>query len=865
MKKLIFITLLSLLAVIGWGQGGNNCYILKGQFSGKTNLYNQTLFDTVCALIEIVDNAVSKTSTTRYSSDFKIISYDLYPTTSFMDDKIDFDSQTEWALNDIQTDNYSEYIAVLKSITNQRIEYHVRLKLPPAGVFSSLDPVQTEAIQNKIEGIMNASYLVFRTNWMAEIAGYAYLFSVVEDLINGTFSINEFDDSDFVEMDAPNNFVLSSDNIPIESNNVFDYCGLLVNGEKLYNSILNSIESEIQTIGRPTYIITSNLCTLNYKNNLKKANEEFSSNNSPVIIWLHYHIESNEVKTYIKAKNNVSKQIKENVWASVIDEVFNKTNQDILNAINSNELYTFEDNGIGDEDDNDFPTFDQENENFQRTVNTVNCNFNWFAFSFKGYWEALRDYSFLKCDVEPMEDPPGGVNLSAGHSFLAAGAAYGVVEGLKDIVVLVGHVHYFATSLVPGTNEYFTALNKQVTKGVICQDEIIGSNFSSKYYYNILIEVGQTGVNLATNIGPLISQIGVAIKDATIQAGTHPKYLGYYTGYIAFDVFLTTISGGTSKIPTVTEIIQKIKTTLKVTPKAITKIKSISSTAINSSIALARVINKTDLLKLLTNYKNVKNFLSPINKKILNDELYNLLTLTKSNVQRENYMKFLDDELGHATRGPEIKSLIEADPTSLRTIVMKICYDPSFCWDLAKQGAENWEKWARTKFFQHWTSKGKKFEIETCLKAFKNRNSPEYLSLKSKVAQDFNGIDLNDYDMFSQVQLKYGVFDKKGKEMYFVADQLFVKYKTINNIEVIDDIIIIENKLNFNTDLTSNQKAAKKINTYKVRNTDSKTSEFNSGRSLNNNTAPLIFNGQIKWYKVWDHDTGDIINDISKI
>jgi hypothetical protein len=79
------------------------------------------------------------------------------------------------------------------------------------------------------------------------------------------------------------------------------------------------------------------------------------------------------------------------------------------------------------------------------------------------------------------------------------------------------------------------------------------------------------------------------------------------------------------------------------------------------------------------------------------------------------------------------------------------------------------------------------FEIETCLKAFKNRQSKEYLQLKNQFQKDF-GKNLDDYDMYSQVQLYY------SGDNYFVADQVFVKYKLVGREKVVDDILVIENK-----------------------------------------------------------------------
>ena len=63
---------------------------------------------------------------------------------------------------------------------------------------------------------------------------------------------------------------------------------------------------------------------------------------------------------------------------------------------------------------------------------------------------------------------------------------------------------------------------------------------------------------------------------------------------------------------------------------------------------------------------------------------------------------------------------------------------------------------------------------------FKNRSSAKYLELKQKFQTDF-GKNLDDYDMYSQVQLKY------DGDNYFVADQLFVKRNALGDIDEATD------------------------------------------------------------------------------
>lgn len=122
-----------------------------------------------------------------------------------------------------------------------------------------------------------------------------------------------------------------------------------------------------------------------------------------------------------------------------------------------------------------------------------------------------------------------------------------------------------------------------------------------------------------------------------------------------------------------------------------------------------------------------------------------------------------------------------------------------------------WQYWSGREFFKDVTGKGKNFEQAYCLPKFRQRGirnvdgsltgaSPEYERLRKKVQEEFE-VDIYDYDMFSQVQLGFNpVILPNGKTVdFFVADQVFVKF---NNLGKAEDVIVIENKLKYTTDLT---------------------------------------------------------------
>jgi hypothetical protein len=113
--------------------------------------------------------------------------------------------------------------------------------------------------------------------------------------------------------------------------------------------------------------------------------------------------------------------------------------------------------------------------------------------------------------------------------------------------------------------------------------------------------------------------------------------------------------------------------------------------------------------------------------------------------------------------------------------------------------------------------------------------------------------------MYSQVQLYY------SGDNYFVADQVFVKYTTNQaGKEIVDDILVIENKLSSTTALTTPQNGALKSSSYRVRSRN-KFSEINSNNPLEYGIE-LKFSDKIQWYKVHDGSSeGKIIDGIINI
>lgn len=197
------------------------------------------------------------------------------------------------------------------------------------------------------------------------------------------------------------------------------------------------------------------------------------------------------------------------------------------------------------------------------------------------------------------------------------------------------------------------------------------------------------------------------------------------------------------------------------------------------------------------------------------------------------------------TAADELKNVLKANPNVVdeRVVLEK---KPDFAFENAKE-TEELEAYTQTSIFKDRTKKGKDFEEKTCRDNFLKKAS-EYGELKKKVGE-FYGVNLDEYKMYSQVQLKY------DGNKYFIADQLFFKYNNTEN--KIDDIIIIENKLKSTTELTQNQIEAFKKTEFVVR-----SKIFNE---LPQNTPLKFAGGKRKIVKVYDSEAGEKISGFSNL
>lgn len=218
-------------------------------------------------------------------------------------------------------------------------------------------------------------------------------------------------------------------------------------------------------------------------------------------------------------------------------------------------------------------------------------------------------------------------------------------------------------------------------------------------------------------------------------------------------------------------------------------------------------------------------------------------------------------EMRHADRGPGVRTRIKQSPADINNVMRPMLENPAFAYAARDNTNARWLDWRKSIFAKHIFGIGKKFE-NLCTIGLSKIGSPVHTLVRSKVLT-LTGKNLDEYQMFSSVQLKIG-----NTENFFVADQLFVKYGTDQfGKEIIEDIIVLETKLQSTTNLSARQlEALQNANQgFKVRSTGSK-SLYDENIILNQDTKRLTFEGGSPTFlKLYDNANGNAINDIVKL
>ncbi|MCB0604695.1 MAG: hypothetical protein KDC25_07510 [Saprospiraceae bacterium] len=182
---------------------------------------------------------------------------------------------------------------------------------------------------------------------------------------------------------------------------------------------------------------------------------------------------------------------------------------------------------------------------------------------------------------------------------------------------------------------------------------------------------------------------------------------------------------------------------------------------------------------------------------------------------------------------------IDIDNPLLFDAYKKIYQNPESGYEILKELADDVtdeiQTLAKSEFFKAYVIKGRQFNKNVVDNLLSNN------VIKNKLQQLFPGINLNEYQLLTEVQL----FTTNG---FTKADILLVK-KTGNTIE---DVIYIENKLSKSTGFTTRQKEGLTL----VKHEGKLTVKAGGGEVLPNNAQ--IFLPRSKCLKISDHGNSDI-------
>lgn len=187
MKKLIIIFFILIGWMSGYGQN-TGCYQVIGPLYGKPDLYSAELLDTVCSVVDIIQNNLISRDSDKRNNVFNAYSFEFYPLSDHKNEQGNFESNVKNLFD--QLGSQSDYYIVVAKIITDKIEYRVKLKLPSDGYFAGLDENSIKAIEKDLEGIGSNNYAIEKRNEKAELAMYEDLLKFLKGLKSGVDIIN---------------------------------------------------------------------------------------------------------------------------------------------------------------------------------------------------------------------------------------------------------------------------------------------------------------------------------------------------------------------------------------------------------------------------------------------------------------------------------------------------------------------------------------------------------------------------------------------------------------------------------------------------------------------------------------------------
>jgi hypothetical protein len=304
------VLLLLVLAGKGWGQQGNDCYVVLGNYAGKTNLHPIILFDTVCTIMNNVNNLVAETYATKSlnsNNGFKVITRPHY--LLLVEHVTDGYLQQREELYERADEISDYYLALSKEIySDGHYHYAVKIKLPNTGAFSNINQLHLEAISREVSDVMNAFYYFYKMSWLAEVAGYAKFIELIELAQNGGYDDKIFEKNDFLystlsditnlERTSESNTIQSAGNVTI-----VNFGNITEDGQNIadFNIPLSTLE-KIQNFS-VLVLYTSKKDLPNFDlafNTFKQSNEKLK-------VWIHVDDELSEDAPTVRGEQSGSR------------------------------------------------------------------------------------------------------------------------------------------------------------------------------------------------------------------------------------------------------------------------------------------------------------------------------------------------------------------------------------------------------------------------------------------------------------------------------------------------------------------------------------------------------------------------------
>lgn len=205
MKNIISVLL---ILTSFWSYSQNECYVIKGDQYGAVGFHTDELYNMVCSLVDQMDDLQGRgNSADRVTENFTVVTKLHYPILAYAESN--FGSQRTEFFTNVESE-YSSYFALSKEIDNKGVNYSIKIKFPDSGIFLTVNQLMLTGITKDVEDVMNGAYKLYKSNSLAEIAGYVKLKEILEDIEGNNYSGDIFERNEFYRAQISDKSILYS-------------------------------------------------------------------------------------------------------------------------------------------------------------------------------------------------------------------------------------------------------------------------------------------------------------------------------------------------------------------------------------------------------------------------------------------------------------------------------------------------------------------------------------------------------------------------------------------------------------------------------------------------------------------------------